>query len=459
MLSIMQLNKHTNRQTRLAGLCLLGAMLALPPLAAEARRDADNERQYNRGNSNQRGAASHRQFLPGEHRQGKPRVDKTPRPSQQSRGESRGESPSVPRSVPRNEPRNTRTVERDSPPRRHVLTEDSRQRQQRSEKAPRPAKQEHQNRRDNRDEDRDRDGDKQRSQRFLPGEHRQGKSVPEKYRTEQRQSDKQRNERDKREPRGERDNSAPRTERDRAKDKSRNDHRRDNDNRNSSNHQRSPNRDGDHRRDNRRVSHDRHYREYVTRRQHNRHYHRHETYRYHTRYLAPIRHHYHPIGFRLSVLPRSYVRIVVLGAPFFYLGGVFYHHHNNAYVVVRAPIGAVVTELPIGFIAFSIGAFTYYHVNDTYYIWDDTRDGYVVVDKPRGAETALAEATKGRLVVYPNQGQSEELQASDRYACHRWAVTESRVDPTLEESDDLTREEKIITDVRYRLALKVVVIL
>ena len=35
-----------------------------------------------------------------------------------------------------------------------------------------------------------------------------------------------------------------------------------------------------------------------------------------------------------------------------------------------------------------------------------------------------------RIFVYPRQGQSEELQAKDRYECHNWAVSQTHYDPT-----------------------------
>jgi hypothetical protein len=34
-----------------------------------------------------------------------------------------------------------------------------------------------------------------------------------------------------------------------------------------------------------------------------------------------------------------------------------------------------------------------------------------------------------RIFVYPRQGQSEELQAKDRYECHSWAVSQTWRDP------------------------------
>ena len=35
-----------------------------------------------------------------------------------------------------------------------------------------------------------------------------------------------------------------------------------------------------------------------------------------------------------------------------------------------------------------------------------------------------------KIFVYPRQGQSEELQAKDRYECHSWAVSQTHYDPT-----------------------------
>ena len=35
-----------------------------------------------------------------------------------------------------------------------------------------------------------------------------------------------------------------------------------------------------------------------------------------------------------------------------------------------------------------------------------------------------------RTFVYARQGQSEELQAKDRYECHSWAVSQTHYDPT-----------------------------
>jgi hypothetical protein len=39
-------------------------------------------------------------------------------------------------------------------------------------------------------------------------------------------------------------------------------------------------------------------------------------------------------------------------------------------------------------------------------------------------------SSSDKLFVYARQGQSEELQAKDRYECHIWAVNQTQYDPT-----------------------------
>ncbi len=156
---------------------------------------------------------------------------------------------------------------------------------------------------------------------------------------------------------------------------------------------------------------------------------------YYTRYMAPIFRPYVRINHVVNVLPKRHVRIMYRNEPYFFYSGVFYRPHLRGYIVVNAPLGVVIRTLPLGFLAFGLGATTYYYLNDVYYTWDPVQDGYVVVAKPSDADQAIAEATKGRLYIYPKQGQDEDQQSKDRYECHRWAVSESGVDPTLDEKE------------------------
>jgi hypothetical protein len=138
--------------------------------------------------------------------------------------------------------------------------------------------------------------------------------------------------------------------------------------------------------------------------------------------------HYHSRGHKVRVLPHAHRRIVVRRNPYFYHRGVFYRPHGPDFVVVAAPIGAVVRVLPRGYVTLYLGSFPYYYANYTYYSWDREVSGYRVVEEPADADSGTAVPTD--LFVYPKAGQNEEQVAKDRYECHRWAVSETGSDPS-----------------------------
>ena len=45
------------------------------------------------------------------------------------------------------------------------------------------------------------------------------------------------------------------------------------------------------------------------------------------------------------------------------------------------------------------------------------------------APSVMPPSSTERIFVYPRQGQSEELQAKDRYECHNWAVSQTWREP------------------------------
>jgi hypothetical protein len=54
------------------------------------------------------------------------------------------------------------------------------------------------------------------------------------------------------------------------------------------------------------------------------------------------------------------------------------------------------------------------------------------------------------MFVYPWQGQSEELQAKDRYERHSWAVSQTQYDPTQPPADNMpaVQRNKMLADYR-----------
>ena len=101
--------------------------------------------------------------------------------------------------------------------------------------------------------------------------------------------------------------------------------------------------------------------------------------------------------------------------------------------------------LPGFYATYFWGGVPYYYVNNVYYTWDSGYNGYVVTDPPpvtdeavaapngpEDASDAVQDGTSGggEVYVYPRNGQSEEQTATDRYECHKWAVSQSGFDPT-----------------------------
>ncbi len=94
--------------------------------------------------------------------------------------------------------------------------------------------------------------------------------------------------------------------------------------------------------------------------------------------------HYHRHGHIVIGLPSGHTRIVVRGSSFFYFGGVYYTSGSSGYVVVAAPMGAVIARLPNGYTVVVIGGAEYFYYYGSYYVWRPGV-GYVVVVAPIGA--------------------------------------------------------------------------
>ncbi len=134
------------------------------------------------------------------------------------------------------------------------------------------------------------------------------------------------------------------------------------------------------------------------------------------RFVPSLPHRRHPIRHRHK--------------DYFYFGGVWYLPSGVGFSVVMPPIGIVVPILPSFYTTIWFGGIPYYYANDAYYSWRPDLNGYQVVAPP--VEQTESEPTylADEIFIYPKQGQSEQQQADDRYACHRWAVEQTGYDPT-----------------------------
>jgi Family of unknown function (DUF6515) len=141
-------------------------------------------------------------------------------------------------------------------------------------------------------------------------------------------------------------------------------------------------------------------------------------------------------GVMVGAIPGRPVVFDRPGGRFYYSGGVWYAPRGPGFVVVAAPLGVLVPVLPAYYTTVWIGGVPYYYADDTYYMWDPSQNGYEVVAPPSDAAPATTDAPQppppqgDQMYVYPQNGQSAEQQASDKYECHKWASSQTGFDPT-----------------------------
>ncbi|MFA5255249.1 MAG: DUF6515 family protein [Candidatus Omnitrophota bacterium] len=91
--------------------------------------------------------------------------------------------------------------------------------------------------------------------------------------------------------------------------------------------------------------------------------------------------HYASHGKATHDLPGGYIRLIMGGLEYFYWEGMFYRMKQNQYIVVPAPVGAVVTAIPQGSRPVVIDGTPYYNINGVTYMY--TPYGYQVVPQPK----------------------------------------------------------------------------
>ena len=115
---------------------------------------------------------------------------------------------------------------------------------------------------------------------------------------------------------------------------------------------------------------------------------------------------------------------------YFFQRGIWYRPSGSRFVVVVPPVGIVVPTLPPFYATLWVGSIPYYYANDVYYVWRPDRNGYVVTEPPEEPGEPEQPLIADELFIYPKKGQNEQQQADDRYACHRWSVSQTHYDPT-----------------------------
>jgi hypothetical protein len=139
-------------------------------------------------------------------------------------------------------------------------------------------------------------------------------------------------------------------------------------------------------------------------------------------------HAYPARGHFVDVLPRGHRAVVFGHSRYYFHEGAWYRPEGRRFVIVAPPFGLLVPFLPPYYTTITLGGVPYYYANEVYYA--QSPGGYVVVEPPKSEVKQAPPTTAGQLFVYPRKGQSEQKQATDRYDCHRWAVSQTGYDPT-----------------------------
>jgi len=92
------------------------------------------------------------------------------------------------------------------------------------------------------------------------------------------------------------------------------------------------------------------------------------------------RDHFYPHGKWFDSLPLAFATLIIAGATYYYYEGIYYQRMRDGYVVVTAPVGAVVTTIPLGCQPVIIDGVPYYTINGVTYRY--TPCGYQVVPTP-----------------------------------------------------------------------------
>ena len=124
-----------------------------------------------------------------------------------------------------------------------------------------------------------------------------------------------------------------------------------------------------------------------------------------------------------------------------YYGG-WGHGFYGGFYGPRFGFGWFLPVLPAFYATYWFGGIPYYYANDAYYTWSPDYNGYVATEPPAGAvpengssdavppASSGGQSSGGQSYTYPKNGQTDEQQATDRYQCHQWAVSQSGYDPT-----------------------------
>lgn len=133
---------------------------------------------------------------------------------------------------------------------------------------------------------------------------------------------------------------------------------------------------------------------------------------------GPRNTYYHGPNRYYHSLPPGYLTLRMADMVLYYLSGTYYQYTPSGYVVVSAPMGAVIRELPPYYKRIPYGTNTYYYYNNTYYVQESA--GYTVVTPPPQVVTtnppAVEAPEKTIVVTVPNPNGSYIPVTLEKYS-------------------------------------------
>jgi|HubBroStandDraft_2_1064218.scaffolds.fasta_scaffold236160_2 hypothetical protein len=93
-------------------------------------------------------------------------------------------------------------------------------------------------------------------------------------------------------------------------------------------------------------------------------------------------------------------------------------------------LGLYFATLPYYYSTYWYGGTPYYYAGNTYYVYDGAVGQYRTVAPPVGAPEQPEGQAPSELISYPKNGQNADQQATDKYECYKWAVSQLGYDPT-----------------------------
>jgi hypothetical protein len=94
---------------------------------------------------------------------------------------------------------------------------------------------------------------------------------------------------------------------------------------------------------------------------------------------------FRPVGTKLAKPPADAVKVESFGQAYTYSKGMFFKQEAGGWVVVAAPLGAVIPEKPVGASTVFGNNKPHTYYAGTFYVYDAATKGYAVVQPPVGA--------------------------------------------------------------------------